>query len=144
MAEYSKPLVLAVDDSILMQDLIKRALGHYYQVVVAGSAIDALAMLNHEPVSVLLLDICMPGINGLDLCRTVRSLPRFSKLPIIMLTSKDTAMDKVQGRLSGATDYLTKPFDADQLRQVVDRFVGAEFLPQVETVHTLVDELTGA
>lgn len=143
MAEYSKPLVLAVDDSILMQDLIKRALGDYYQVVVAGSAIEALAILNYKPVSVLLLDICMPGINGLDLCRTVRNLPRFSKLPIIMLTSKNTAMDKVQGRLSGATDYLTKPFDANQLRQVVDRFVAAIFL-EAETVDTLVDELTGA
>lgn len=134
MADHLKPVVLAVDDSILMQDLIKRALAQDYQVLVAGSALEALATLNHEPVAVLLLDICMPGIDGLNLCRTVRSLPKFSNLPIIMLTSKDTLMDKVQGRLSGATEYLTKPFEPDQLRQVVGRFVGAVFLGESEII----------
>lgn len=139
MADHVTPIVLAVDDSILMQDLIKRALNQNYQVLVAGSAIEALSILNHEAIAVLLLDICMPGIDGLDLCRTVRCLPKFSNLPIIMLTSKNTLMDKVQGRLSGATEYLTKPFDADQLCQIVDRFVGAVFLEETEAIDALVD-----
>ncbi len=134
MADPSKPIVLAVDDSTLMQDLIKRALGQNYHVLVAGSAIDALATLNHETVSVVLLDICMPGVDGLGLCRTIRNFPQFAGLPIIMLTSKDTVMDKVQGRLAGATEYLTKPFDASQLRQVISRLAGAVFVDEVQAV----------
>ena len=65
----------------------------------------------------------MPGIDGLELCRTVRSLPQFQNLPIIMLTARDGAFDKVQGRSAGATEYLTKPFDADKLREVIGKFI---------------------
>lgn len=137
MAIGSKPIILAVDDSTLMQDLVKHALGEDYQILVAGSAIEALATLTHESVSVLLLDVSMPGVDGLDLCRTIRNIPQFSHLPVIMLTARNTLMDKVQGRISGATDYLTKPFNPEQLRQVVSRFIGATFLSEPESSETL-------
>jgi twitching motility two-component system response regulator PilG len=71
----------------------------------------------------LLLDVSMPGVDGLELCRTLRSLPHFSELPIIMLTGRDTVFDKVQGRLAGATEYLTKPFEIKQLREACSRLV---------------------
>lgn len=116
--------VLAVDDSIIMQESIKQALASNYQVLVADNAVDALALIYHQPISLLLLDVTMPGIDGLELCRTLRSLPQFRSLPIIMLTAKDGAFDKVQGRLAGATEYLTKPFDAEKIRQVVSNFIG--------------------
>jgi twitching motility two-component system response regulator PilG len=120
--------VLAVDDSVVMQEMIKRALGRDYRVIVASNAVDALALIYHEKISVLLLDVSMPGIDGLEFCRTVRNLPQFRDLPIIMLTARDKLFDKVQGRLAGATEYLTKPFDANQLQQVVGKFVN-ENLP---------------
>lgn len=117
------PTILAVDDSVVMQGLVKQALGKDYRVLVTDNAVDALSMIYHEQVSILLLDVSMPGIDGLELCRTVRSLPQFQNLPIIMLTARDGAFDKVQGRLAGATEYLTKPFDADKLRQVISKFI---------------------
>lgn len=117
------PTILAVDDSTVMQEMIKQALGKEYRVLVADNAVDALSMIYHEPVVLLLLDVSMPGIDGLELCRTVRSLPQHERLPIIMLTARDGAFDKVQGRLAGATEYLTKPFDSDKLRQVIARFI---------------------
>ncbi|MGL4377982.1 MAG: response regulator [Microcoleaceae cyanobacterium] len=117
------PTILAVDDSTVMQETIKKALGKEYRVLVADNAVDALSMIYHEPVVLLLLDVSMPGIDGLELCRTVRSLPQHERLPIIMLTARDGAFDKVQGRLAGATEYLTKPFDSDKLRQVIARFI---------------------
>lgn len=120
-----KPKVMAVDDSVVMQNLVKRALEDDYQVLVADNAVDALSMIYHEPIAVLLLDVSMPGIDGLELCRTVRNLPHFQNLPIVMLTARDGLFDKVQGRLAGATEYLTKPFDAEQLRQVVGKFISA-------------------
>ena len=128
----SKPTIMAVDDSPVMHNLVKRALEEDYRVLVADNAVDALSLIYHEPISVLLLDVSMPGIDGLELCRTVRNLPQFQKLPIIMLTARDGMFDKVQGRLAGATEYLTKPFEAEQLCQVVKKFTEALVPPDVK------------
>jgi len=114
---------MAVDDSAVTQNLVKRALEKDYHVLLADNAVDALSLIYHQPVSLLLLDITMPGIDGLELCRTIRNLPQFQKLPIIMLTARDGTFDKVQGRLAGATEYLTKPFDANTLLQVIKKFI---------------------
>ncbi|HEY9809266.1 MAG TPA: response regulator [Halomicronema sp.] len=119
----SPSTILAVDDSTVMLELIKRTLESDYRVLLSDNAIDALAIIYHEPIKLILLDITMPGIDGLELCRTVRSLPQFQQLPIIILTAKDKLFDKVQGRLAGATEYLTKPFDEEELRSVVYKFL---------------------
>ncbi|UBF25821.1 response regulator [Kovacikia minuta CCNUW1] len=113
------PTVLSVDDSQVVQKLIQRALVAEYRVLLCGSSVQALSLMNQEPVEVLLLDVSMPEIDGLDFCRTVRSIPQFQALPIVMLTARGSSFDKVQGRLAGATEYLTKPFDAEQLRQII-------------------------
>ena len=126
------PTILAVDDSVVTQEMVKRALAGDYRVLVAGNAVEALAMIYHEKIAVLLLDVSMPGIDGLEFCRTVRNLPQFRELPIIMLTARDKLFDKVQGRLAGATEYLTKPFDSNQLRQVVGKFVSANLPSEVQ------------
>ncbi|MDY6806648.1 MAG: response regulator [Cyanobacteriota bacterium] len=121
--ENQQKTILAVDDSLVMQGVVKQILGEDYRVIVADNAVDALSTIYHEQVSVLLLDISMPGIDGLELCRTVRSIPQFQDLPIVMLTARDGAFDKVQGRLAGATEYLTKPFEAEQLREAIEKFI---------------------
>ncbi len=118
-----KKTILAVDDSKVMHGMIKQVLGQKYRVLVADNAMDALSMIYHEQVAVLLLDVSMPGIDGLELCRTVRSIPQFQTLPIIMLTARDSSFDKVQGHLAGATEYLTKPFDEEQLNQLISHFL---------------------
>jgi len=117
------PAILVVDDSPVMQTLLKKALEKKYKVLLADNAVDALSAIYHQPIEILLLDVSMPGVHGLELCRTIRSLPQFHHLPIIMLTARDGVFDKVQGRIAGATEYLTKPFDVEQLRQVVGSFV---------------------
>jgi len=114
-----QPTVLAVDDSTVMHGVVKQALADTYKVLVADNAVDALSIIYHNKVSVLLLDVSMPGIDGLELCRTIRSIPQFQALPIIMLTARDGAFDKVQGRLAGATEYLTKPFETEKLCQTI-------------------------
>lgn len=124
--------ILAVDDSVVMQEMLKRALSAEYRVLVAGNAVDALAMIYHEKIVLLLLDVSMPGIDGLEFCRTVRNLPQFKELPIIMLTARDKLFDKVQGRLAGATEYLTKPFDSNQLRQVVAKSIDASLIAEAQ------------
>lgn len=111
-----QPTLLAVDDSMTVQEVIKQTMAKDYNVLVADSALDALSLIYYQPIAILLLDVCMPGVDGLDLCRTIRNLPKCCELPIIMLTAKDTTFDKVQARLAGATAYVTKPFDPEQLR----------------------------
>lgn len=124
--------ILAVDDSAVMQKMIKKALDQEYQVLVADNAVDALALIYHQQVALLLLDVSMPGVDGLELCRTIRSLPQFRDLPIIMLTARDGAFDKVQGKWAGATEYLTKPFDGDYLRQVVKNCLNPDLSSMME------------
>ncbi len=131
-SENVKVTILAVDDSAVMQGLVKRALEKEYRVLVADNAVDALSLIYHEQITVLLLDVSMPGIDGLELCRTVRNLPQFKELPIIMLTAKDGLFDKVQGRLAGATEYLTKPFEDKTLQQVVGQFVGGNYVSEAK------------
>lgn len=115
--------ILAVDDSTVMHKIVQQVLGQEYRVLVADNAIDALSMIYHEQVAIILLDVSMPGIDGLELCRIVRSIPQFQNLPIIMLTARDSSFDQVQGHLAGATEYLTKPFDAEQLHQVINKLL---------------------
>jgi CheY-like chemotaxis protein len=122
--------ILAVDDSAVMQKMVKKALENDYNVLVADNAVDALALIYHQQICLLLLDVSMPGVDGLELCRTIRSLPQFKDLPIIMLTARDGVFDKVQGRLAGATEYLTKPFDNEQLRQVVKDCLDGSISPE--------------
>ena len=117
------PTILAVDDSFVIQTMLKRALAEHYQVVVASNAKDALVLLNHHKVSLLLLDVSMPEIDGLELCRTIRSLPHFRNLPIVMLTGQDGLVNKLKGQIAGSTEYLTKPFDPENLRRVVGKYV---------------------
>lgn len=119
----SQPTVLAVDDSLVMHGLIQQALSEYYHVLVVDNAVEALTLLYQQQVSILLLDVTLPEIDGLELCRTVRSLPLFQHLPIIMLTARDQAFDQVQGHLAGATEYLTKPFKSQELVEVIAKIL---------------------
>ncbi|WP_009632237.1 response regulator [Synechocystis sp. PCC 7509] len=119
------PIILAVDDSPIMQVTLKRALSEQYQVLIASNAKDALMLLHRTDVELLLLDVTMPEIDGLEVCRTVRSIAKFRDLPIIMVTAKDGFFDKVKGKFAGSTDYVTKPFNPEQLRQLVSKYINS-------------------
>lgn len=118
-----QPTILAVDDCTFIQELIKEVLANNYHVLVANNAAEALSIIYQHPIDLLLLDVSMPGVNGLELCRTLRSLPQFAELPIIMLTARDGVFDRVQGRLAGATDYLTKPFELEVLQDACSKLL---------------------
>lgn len=117
------PTILAVDDCRVMQTLIKQTLAVHYRVLVASNAADALILLEHNNVALLLLDISMPEIDGLELCRTMRSISQFRDLPIIMLIGRDGFVDKIKGQIAGSTQYLTKPFNAQKLCQLVGQYI---------------------
>ncbi|CAD5966237.1 Response regulator MprA [Planktothrix tepida] len=120
-----KSTILAVDDSIPMQKLIKQILENHYHLILANNTIEALTVLHQESIDLMLLDISMPGIDGLELCRILRGLPNFNHLPIIMLTARDEIQDQVKGKLSGATEYLTKPFCKNKLIDTIDQLLNS-------------------
>ena len=90
-----------------------------YQTIEAGTGEDALAALKDNPdIKVALLDIMLPGIDGFEVCRRIRAMD--NKIGIIMLTARAQEMDKVTGLMTGADDYVTKPFSPAELTARVD------------------------
>ena len=90
-----------------------------YETIEAGTGEDALAALKANPdVKVALLDVMLPGIDGFEVCRRIRAMDK--KIGIIMLTARSQEMDKVTGLMTGADDYVTKPFSPAELTARVD------------------------
>ncbi len=116
------PIVLSVDDSPIVQTRIKRALSEHCEVLLANDAMSALHLLARQPVDLLLLDVTMPGIDGIELCQTLRRMSKFAQLPIVMLTAKDKSYDKALAEMVGATEYLTKPLDDEKLVAIVNQY----------------------
>ena len=115
--------VLVIDDS----NTIRRSAEIFlkqggYQVLLAEDGFDALSKVNdHEP-DLIFCDILMPRLDGYQTCAIIKRNPRFAKVPVIMLSSKDGLFDKARGRMVGSEDYLTKPFTKEQLLRAVDSF----------------------
>jgi DNA-binding NtrC family response regulator len=117
--EKMKRRVLIVDDEAGVRESLRMVLKDTYDPVAVGSGADALAALGEAGFDVLLLDIVMPGMDGLELLEEVRS--RYPKLPVIMLTATKTVKTAVGAMKLGAFDYVTKPFDVDELRVILDK-----------------------
>ena len=117
--------ILSVDDSPVVQTMIKRAIGDRYNLLLASNGVDALKIINanKDKIKLALLDVTMPDIDGLDLCRTIRKMEPFVDLPIIMLTAKDGMFDKFKGKFAGSTEYLTKPVDREQLLTTIEKYI---------------------
>ena len=104
--------LLVVDDNPMNRDMLARRLARRgYTVVVAEDGYQALAMIEAQPFDLVLLDIMMPGINGLDVLKTLRQRYAVADLPVIMATAKDQSEDIVAALQLGANDYVTKPLD---------------------------------
>lgn len=112
--------VLAIDDEPSILELLKTALSAFdsFEVSIASSGADALKLIERQktPFDCLLLDIQMPQMNGITLCRELRQIPEYQSTPIIMLTAMSDRKYVDQAFLAGATDYVTKPFDFLELR----------------------------
>jgi len=105
--------VLVVDDEKEIAELVEIYLvSDGYKVFKAYNADEALLIMKQEEIHLVLLDVMMPGMNGLELCRKIRES---SNIPIIMLSAKSADLDKIVGLTGGADDYVTKPFNPLEL-----------------------------
>jgi DNA-binding response OmpR family regulator len=106
--------LLVVEDNLRVADFLARGLrAEGYLVTVARSGPEGLELGRSQPFDLILLDLMLPGLSGLEVCQELRA--RQVLTPILMLTALDTTEDKIKGLRLGADDYLTKPFDVDEL-----------------------------
>ncbi len=109
--EFAKAKVLIADDEEIIRELVKDVLENEgYELIVACDGKEALAKVYAETPDILILDVKMPYLNGLEVCQKIRADALMSNLPIIVLTAKKTEKDEVEGLELGVDDYLTKPF----------------------------------
>ncbi len=107
--------VLIIEDHRDIAEMLCAFLeGRGYEVDYAANGIAGLNLSRKEDVDVIVLDLMLPGLDGIDLCRRLREDAR-SDVPILMLTARDTLEDKIAGLDAGADDYLVKPFEIDEL-----------------------------
>ena len=116
--------VLVIDDSNTIRrsaEIFLRQGGH--EVVLAEDGFDALAKVNDHTPDLIFCDILMPRLDGYQTCAIIKRNPRFTAVPVIMLSSKDGVFDRARGRLAGSDRYLTKPFTKEGLIAAVGEYI---------------------
>lgn len=116
-----KKKVLVIDDELTMRTLLEFFLGSKYEVTSVGSAIEALSWLDNNLPDLIISDIQMNGIDGFEFVKTVRTRGYTKHTPIIMLSGKSESKERVKCYQLGAQDYLTKPFNPEELEEVVKK-----------------------
>src|SRR5262245_42098821 len=102
--------VLVVDDILANVRLLEAKLSaEYFDVVTAMNGADALESVQRSRPDIVLLDVMMPGIDGIEVCRRIKSNPQTQHIPVVMVTALDQPEDRVKGLEAGADDFLTKP-----------------------------------
>ena len=117
--------ILAVDDSASIRQMVGFTLkSSGYEVVEAVDGMDGLDKAKGKSFNLILTDQNMPRMDGLTLIKSLRALPQYKTVPILMLTTESSDAMKQQGRAAGATGWLVKPFDPQKLVEVVKKVIG--------------------
>ncbi|MBI1811845.1 MAG: response regulator [Nitrospirae bacterium] len=113
--------ILIVEDSTTTSSLIRAVIEELgdFNIVEAPTGFDALKLLPVQDFDLVVTDINMPDINGLELINFVKSNPRYSNIPLIIVTTERSEEDKKRGMALGASAYVTKPFKATELQDIV-------------------------
>ena len=120
MTEFSECKILIVEDIEANVDILMDALGDDYDVSVAMDGETALENLEIEVPDIILLDIMMPGMDGYEVCSRIKANKAMAKIPIIFLTAMTDINSKKKGFELGAVDYITKPFEINEVKDKVN------------------------
>lgn len=116
--------ILAVDDSASMRQMVSFTLkGAGHEVVEAVDGVDALAKAKTTKFDLVISDVNMPNMDGITLIAELRSLPAFKFTPMLMLTTESAGDKKQQGKAAGATGWIVKPFNPDQLLATIGKVI---------------------
>lgn len=116
MAETRKKRILIVEDSTDLRSFLERCLSGPFETQTAGNGKEALKVLEAQDSDLVISDIMMPEMDGLELCRSIKNNIAFSHIPVILLTAKTTEKDIVEGLECGADEYIAKPFNIEILQ----------------------------
>jgi two-component system chemotaxis response regulator CheY len=118
--------ILIVEDSATTRALIRAVIDEIgeFETIEASSGFEALKMLPQQEYDLIITDINMPDINGLELISFVRNNPRFTHLPIVIVSTERSEEDKKRGMALGATAYVTKPFKSFELQEIIKKTIG--------------------
>ena len=118
----AKELILLVDNDLdILEVLERRLISKEFRVATAVSGEAALELVKKHKPDLAILDLKLPGMDGCELCRRLKKDRRYRDIPVIMLTVKDQAEDKLQGIEAGVDAYLTKPYVSDRLLREIER-----------------------
>jgi two-component system chemotaxis response regulator CheY len=113
-------MIMTVDDSASLRQMVSFTLRNAgFEVVEAVDGVDALKKAEASPVRLVVTDLHMPNMNGIELIRKLRALPAYKFVPIVMLTTESQSERKQEGKAAGATGWIIKPFQPDQLLAVI-------------------------
>ncbi len=133
-AQRKKPTVLIVDDDNLVRETLRFVLEDVgYEVCSASQAMDALALLEREPIDIVLSDIFMPGMNGFDLLKQIRQ--RAPQVPVILITGYGNVEMARQALQEGASDFITKPYNISEIPILIERNLTRHNLQSHQTRH---------
>jgi len=119
--------IMTVDDSASVRQMVSLTLKQAgYDVVEASDGEDALTKLEGSRIHMMIADLNMPRLNGIDLVRRVRAHPGYRYIPIIMLTTESHHDKRSECRTAGATGWILKPFKPDQLLAVIEKVLGCQ------------------
>jgi two-component system chemotaxis response regulator CheY len=114
--------IMTVDDSPSLRQMVGLVLRNAsFEVIEAVDGVNALSKLNGQELHLFLVDVNMPNMGGLELTRQLRAMPQYKFVPIVLLTTESSADKKQEGKAAGATAWIIKPFDPDQLLAVVKK-----------------------
>lgn len=118
--------ILVTEDSHAMRSFLAAAIEAMegYAVVEANSGFDALRLLPREKVDLIITDINMPDINGLELISYVRNNPNYASIPLFIISTEGSERDRERGLALGANEYLVKPFDPERLQALIMEYIG--------------------
>ncbi|NJM95052.1 MAG: response regulator [Acaryochloridaceae cyanobacterium CSU_5_19] len=128
-----RPAIACVDDSQTIQQFVKFSLeAEGFEVFQIMDPMQALSILIEQRPKLILMDIEMPKMDGYELCRMVRQVDLLKNIPVVMLTGREGIIDRMRARMSGCTAYLTKPFNPQELLELVQKLTSsAEVLSQI-------------
>ncbi len=118
--------ILLVDDNSTNLEILEEMLGEEYHWEAATSGEEALEIAPDFQPDLILLDVMMPGINGYETCRRIRANPTLRNVKIVMVSAKALVSERLEGYDAGADDYLTKPFDEEELLDKVRVYLSRE------------------
>ena len=117
--------ILAVDDSASMRQMVSFTLkGAGHEVIEAVDGVDALAKAKGTKLDLVVSDVNMPNMDGISLIRELRAIADFKFIPMLMLTTESTGEKKAEGKAAGATGWIVKPFNPEQLLATVSKVLG--------------------